>query len=184
MALSFNELSGSMSADGTANTSGAAASMLNAAAVYTIPANWWTVGKRLNIKASGRISNVNPTPGTARYDLRFGATIVWDSLAILLDTTRANTTVHWQLELELTCRAIGAAANLWGWGRWTSIALERASAAPPYGHPVAALPWNSTPAVGANFDSTASQTVDVFFTQTAATGTHTCHTYSVQLFNI
>jgi hypothetical protein len=41
------------------------------------------------------------------------------------------------------------------------------------------LPWNSAPAVGNNFDSTASQQVDIFFTQTVATGSLTVHQYEL-----
>lgn len=166
--------------DGVANTTGAAASALPAAARRTVPANYFDViGKQLLIKASGRISSVITTPGTARYDVRLGGTVVFDGLAILLDTVAAKTNVGWTLEILLTCRAIGTTGNLMGQGVWTSDALLGRPAGTPVGVLSAMLPWNSAPAVGGNFDTTVSQQVDLFFTQTAATGSMTLHQYSL-----
>lgn len=166
--------------DGTPNTAGTAASMLPAAAKFTLPENFFNViGKQLLIKASGRISSVITTPGTARYDVRFGATVVFDGLAILLDTVAAHATVGWYLEILLTCRAIGTSGNLWGQGLWTCEDILGVPATAPKGVLSAILPWNSTPAVGANFDTTASQQVDMFFANTVGTGSHTAHAYSL-----
>jgi len=39
------------------------------------------------------------------------------------------------------------------------------------------------PAVGAGFDTTAALSVDVFFTQTVATGSMTVHQYKVESLN-
>jgi hypothetical protein len=171
-------------ADGTANTSGVAASCIPAAAKYTLPANFFdSLGQQLRIKASGRISSLITTPGTARFDIRFGATIVFDSLAILLDSVAAHSNVGWTLDILLTVRAVGAAANLMGQGVWTCEDILGVPATAPKGVLSAILPWNSAPAVGSNFDSTASQAVDMFFTQTAATGSMTVHQYSLQSLN-
>lgn len=165
--------------DGAAITAAAATSMLPAAAKYTLPAGFFSVGKQLRIEASGRISSVITTPGTARYDVRFGATVVFDGLAIVLNAAAAATNVGWLLSIVLTCRAIGATANLIGQGTWTSYDIDGTPATPPKGSLSAVLPWNSTPAVGNNFDSTVSQQVDVFFTQTVATGSMTCHQFAL-----
>lgn len=166
--------------DGAALSAAAAASMLPAAAVYTLPPNFFNrIGKKLMIKATGRISSVITTPGTARYDVRFGATVVFDGLAALLETAAGYTNVGWELEIVLTCRAIGATGSLMGQGKWTSVNLLGVPATPPKPALTAMLPWNSAPAVGNTFDTTASQAVDVFFTQTVATGSMTCHQYSL-----
>jgi hypothetical protein len=154
-------------------------SMLPAAAKFPIPASWFQIGKKLKITAWGRISSVITTPGTARFDVRFGATVVWDSLAILLDTVAAHANMPWKLEIDLTCRAIGTAANLMGAGIWFSEDILGTPASSPKGALQAMLPWNSAPAVGANFDSTTAQIVDLFFTQTVATGSITCHQYEL-----
>lgn len=169
--------------DGTALTAAAAASALPAAAKYTLPTNFFAIGKQLLVKASGRISSVITTPGTARFDVRFGATVVWDGLAVLLDTVAAHANVGWTLEVLLTCRAIGATANLIGQGIWPCEDILGVPAAAPKGVLTAILPWNSAPAVGNNFDSTATQQVDLFFTQTAATGSMTLHQFALISLN-
>lgn len=170
--------------DGSALTAAAAASALPPAAKYTLPANFFSViGKQLLIKASGRISTVITTPGTVRYDVRFGSTVVFDSLAMIPDSSAAYTTVGWYFEALLTCRAIGTSANLMGQGIYVSTILAGQPATPPKGALTAILPWNSAPAVGTNFDSTVAQVVDFFFTQTVATGSMTLHQYSLIALN-
>jgi len=167
--------------DGTALTAAAAASCIPAAAKFGLPANFFKwVGQQLIIKASGRISNAVTTPGTARFDVRFGAggTVVADSLAINLNIV-AKTNVNWHLYLELTCRAIGAAANLHQAGWWASEAVIGSPLPTVGGSGLVTLPYNSAPVVGANFDSTAGQIVDLFFTQTVATGSLQLHQYEL-----
>lgn len=107
--------------DGAAVTAAAATTLLPAAAKFTLPPNFFgEIGKQLLVKASGRISSVITTPGTARFDVRLGGTVVFDGLAALLETAAGYTSVGWMLEILLTCRAIGAAANLMGQGTWVS----------------------------------------------------------------
>jgi len=174
------------STDGTTLTAAAAATCIPATARFTLPANYWTIGRQLKITASGRISSVITTPGTARFDIRMGAagnTVVFDSLAILLDTVAAHTTVGWYLEILMTCRAIGTAANFMGQGKWTCEDILGTPAAAPKGSLTAILPWNAAPAVGGNFDSTVTNIVDMFFTQTVATGSMTLHQYSAVACN-
>lgn len=140
---------------------------------FTIPANIWSQGKVLNIKMYGKISSVITTPGTARFDVRLGSTVVFDGLAVLLDTVAAHTNVSWRLEIDLTCYAIGTSANLMGHGVFYCENILGEAASMPKANGIAMLPWNSTPAVGSNFDSTAPQTLDSFFTQTVGTGSLT-----------
>lgn len=169
--------------DGSAVTAASATSLLPAAAVYTLPANWAQIGRRLQIKATGRISSVITTPGTARFDVRLGGTVVFDGLAVLLDSVAAHTNVGWVLEINLTCRAIGATGNFFGQGLWTCEDILGVPASAPKGVLSAMLPWNSAPAVGSNVNTTTSLTVDLFFTQTVATGSCTCHTYELTARN-
>lgn len=167
-------------ADGTAVTAAAATTLLPAAAKCTLPANFFDrVGKQLRVQATGRISSLITTPGTARFDIRFGGTVVFDGLAILLDTVAGHANVGWVLDILLTLRVIGSAANLMGQGVWTCEDILGVPATAPKGVLSAILPWNSAPAVGSNFDATATQQVDLFFTQTAATGSITLHQFSV-----
>lgn len=179
----WHETSLTQGIDGTALTAAAAATMLPASAKTLIlqPRDFY-IEKQFWLRATGRISSANPTPGTARFDLRFGATVVWDSLAILLDTAAAATTVGWILDVLLTVRAVGSSANMIGQGTWTATNVKGVGTM-PLGTLVAVLPWNSAPAVGSNFDSSATQAVDLFFTQTVATGSLTCHQASLTQMN-
>lgn len=185
MALGYHSTLVSSQVDGAAITAAAATSMIPAAAKFTLPANFFSnLGQMLKITAHGRISSVITTPGTARYDVRFGGTVVFDGLAILLDSVAAHTTKPWWLEIMLTCRALGTSGNLMGVGRWTCEDILGTPASMPKGVLSAILPWNTTPAVGGNFDTTISQQVDVFFTQTEATGTMTCHQYALESMTV
>jgi len=181
---SFFETLISAQVDGIANTAGTAASAIPASAKFTLPANTCQIGSVFKIEASGKMSSVITTPGTMRFDVRFGTPIVFDGLAVLLDTVAAHTAVGWWLEIMLTCRAIGAtaSANFIGHGKLTCEAVK-GSGTMPLGSMVAMLPWNSTPAVGTGFDSTISNVIDMFFTQTVATGSMTLQQYTLSLMN-
>lgn len=181
MALGYMETIVESQVDGAALVAAARASMIPAAAKFTIRPNYFDkIGKKMRMRATGRITSLITTPGTARYDIAFGAAIVFDGLAVLLDTVAAHTNVGWWLEIELTCRAIGTTGNVMGQGIWVCEDILGVPATAPKGVLTAILPWNSAPAVGANFDTTAQQTIDAGFTQTAATGSMTCHQYCVE----
>lgn len=184
MSIGYRKTLVSAQVDGTTLTAAAAATAIPASALYTIPADTFdAVGKILLIKASGRISSLITTPGTARFDVRLGGTVVFDSLAILLDTVAAHTTVGWTLELMLTLRAVGTSANFMGQGTWTCEDILGVPATAPKGVLSAILPWNSAPAVGSNFSAKTSQQLDLFFTQTVATGSLTVHQYMAELIS-
>lgn len=160
---------------GAARTVAAAATMLPAAAKRTLAPNYFdAIGQNLEIFASGKITSVITTPGTARYDIRLGGTVIFDGLAVLLDTVAGHTDVGWKLYILLTLQAIGAAATFMGYGEWTCEDLLGVPATAPKGVLSAVLPWNTAPVQGGTFDSTASQQLDGFFTQTVATGSMTC----------
>lgn len=165
--------------DGTALTAAAAATCLPAQARRTLAANLLDVtGKQLLVRASGRISCAVTTPGTARFDVRFGGTVVADTQAMNLNIV-AKASVNWYLEMLLTLRAVGAAANFILGGYWLSEAgignpLPTVGGSAPF-----TIPYNTAPVVGSNFDSTAAQQVDFFFTQTVATGSMTLHEFAL-----
>jgi len=175
--------------DGTALTAAAAASLLQGAsatrAKYTFPANFFEVHKAIRLCASGRISNVVTTPGTARFDVRLGGTVVFDSLAIPLNIV-AKTNVHWGLEVELFCQAAGdgTTATLFpGHCRFVSEAIVGSPLPSAGGSGEIILPYNTAPVVGAGFDSTTSKQLDLFFTQTVATGSVQLHTLIIEALN-
>lgn len=164
-----------------ANTT-AATSIIPAAAKYTLPTNWFQVGKKLRVTASGRVSNIVTTPGTLTLDVRFGSTVVFNGGAVSLNIV-AKTNVTWNLQMDLTCRAIGAStsANLIGTGYWLTESVVGAAA----GTTLAASLPATAPAVGTGFDSTASQAVDLFGTWSIANSgnTITLHQYSLEALN-
>jgi hypothetical protein len=173
-------------ADGPTLTTAAAASCIPVNSKITLPNNYWTPGKKWRVTATGRISSVITTPGTARFDIRIGAVVAFDSLAILLDSVVGHTNVGWILEIMLTCRGTpgtGTSTTLFGQGRWTCEDILGVPATAPKGVLSAILPWNSAPALGTGFDNTAANTVDMFFTQTAATGSLTVHDYQIEELN-
>lgn len=169
-------------ADGPALTAAAAASFVPTYIPTTLPAGYWQIGRMWRLTASGRISCVVTTPGTARFDLRLGGTVVADSLAISLNTV-AKTNVGWWLEALFTCRAVGSgtAANLmhqWVWLSEAGLNAAVPTTGPGPGGNV--LPFNAAPAVGSGFNSQSALTVDFFFTQTVATGSFTCHQFLLE----
>ena len=175
--------------DGTALTAAAAASLLQGAtasrALFTFPANFFEVNKKIKVRATGRISCVVTTPGTARFDIRLGGTVVWDSLAMNLNIV-AKTNVHWCLDVELFCQAVGSSttATLFpGRCSWESEAVIAAPLPTVGGSGEFLLPYNTAPVVGAGFTSVVSNQMDLFFTQTVATGSITLHTLDITSLN-
>lgn len=170
-------------ADGPTLTAAAAATCLPAAAQISLPANYFVLGKVVRIEAQGRISNVITTPGTARFDVRLGGIVVFDTGALNLNTA-AKTNVPWWLQILLTCRSAGPGVQttLMGFAMLQSEALVGAPANSAGGNASLVAPVGA-PVVGAGFDSTAAQALDLFFTQTVATGSLTLHTYKVESLN-
>lgn len=175
------------STDGPTLTAAARASCIPVANRIVLPNNYFYIGRKLLFKASGRISCVVTTPGTARFDICMGAagtTIVFDSLALNLNVV-AKVTVPWYLEIGLVCRAVGTGTGTTFFpfgGQFTSEAVV--------GSPLPAAGGNSgliipvgTPAVGAGMDNSAASIVDMFFTQTVATGSFTVHNYQIDSIN-
>lgn len=164
--------------DGPALTAAARATCLPGAAIFTFPANLLKIGDQLLIKASGRISCVVTTPGTARFDVSVGASIVADSQAMNLNTT-AQTNVPWELEYLLTVRSIGNGTNatIIGQGHFTSPAVVGSPAVSAGGSGTLVFPNSGAPAVGGGFDSTVANAINLNFTQTVATGSLTVHQY-------
>ena len=90
--------------DGPTLTAAAAASCVPTYVPTTLPAGYWQIGRIWRLRATGRISCVVTTPGTARFDLRLGGVVAFDTLAIPLNIV-AKTNVPWVLDVLMTCRA-------------------------------------------------------------------------------
>jgi hypothetical protein len=153
-----------VSADGTALTASVAeTSIISALHKYTLPANFCdTVGKKFRVTAFGRVSNVVTTPGTLTLRLKFGSIAVFTSGAMSINIV-AKTNVGWKLDLLCEVRSIGisTAATVFGQGTWASESVIGAGVPTATGCGVHVLPYNTAPVVGAGFDSTASQVLDL-----------------------
>lgn len=168
--------------DGPTLTAAAAASCLPTYAPTSLPAGYFQIGRQLRLRASGRISCVVTTPGTARFDLRIAAVTAFDTLAIPLNIV-AKTNVSWHLDVLLTCRSAGTgtSATLFGQGWWLSEAnINTALPATGPGPGGCLVPFNTAPVVGTGFDSTIANAFDFRFTQTAATGSMTMHQFVLE----
>ena len=172
--------------DGPTLTAAARASCIPTAERIVLPNMFFQIRRAIKFLLSGRISCVVTTPGTARYDICMGSagtTIVFDTGALNLNIV-AKTTVPWYLEVLLVCRAVGVTTTttFFPRGQFTSEAVILAPL-PAVGGNGSLLVPVGTPAVGAGMDNTAASALDVFFTQTVATGSMTVHNYQVDVLN-
>jgi hypothetical protein len=173
--------------DGPTLTAAARASCIPTANRVVLPNNFFYIGRAIKFVLTGRISCAATTPGTARYDICMGSagtTVVYDTLAMNLNTV-AKTAVSWLLEVLLVCRAVGSGTSttFFPRGQWTSEAVIGAPVQTVGGVGSFMTPLAGTPAVGAGMDNTAASALDVFFTQTVATGSMTVHNYQVDVLN-
>lgn len=173
--------------DGPTLTAAARASCIPVASRITLPNMYFYVGKIIKIMMSGRISCVVTTPGTARLDVCLGSagtTIVFDTGALNLNVV-AKTTVPWYFECKLVCRTVGngTGTTLFPMGAFFQSEAVVGSPLPSAGGNGGLLVPVGTPAVGAGFDNLAASALDVFFTQTVATGSFTVHNFQVDALN-
>jgi hypothetical protein len=169
--------------DGPVLTAAAAASCIPTASRIILPNNFFVANDMLKLTLAGRISCAVTTPGTARFDVRMGPSgtiVVFDTGALNLNVV-AKTNVPFWLEILLSCRAVGAgtASNFIGVGRFQSEAVV-GSPLPSAGGNGSLLAPVGAPAVGAGFDNTAANALDMFFTQTVGTGSMTVHQYMAE----
>jgi hypothetical protein len=172
--------------DGPTLTGAARASCIPTANRIVLPNNFFYIGRAIKVILNGRISCAVTTPGTARFDICMGSagtTVVFDTLALNLNIV-AKTTVPFTLEVLLVCRAVGTSTSttFFPRGQFTSEAVI-GSALPAVGSNGSLIVPVGTPAVGAGMDNTAASALDVFFTQTVATGSMTVHNYQVDVLN-
>jgi len=158
---------------------------------YTLPANALkTLGDQIRVEATGIISCVVTTPGTARFDLAMGTTLgtaIMDTGAMPLNVV-ARTNVPWVLRMMGTLTTNGTAAVLtWG-GSWLSeafvnTAIQSAAAGPGPGGTL--IPWSGTvtgaSTASAAFNATISNILDLNFTQTATTGSCTLQQMNISI---
>lgn len=175
--------------DGPTLTAAARASCVPAGAKIQFDPGFFLYNKAIRVRASGRISCVVTTPGTARLDLQLTSpvptsVIVFDSLAMNLNVV-AKTNVHWTLDVTLAAGLTTLAVQQLfpGPATWVSEAVVGSPLPTAGGSGVLTIPVATAPALGAAFDATVAQTLDLFFTQTVATGSFTLHEYGIEALN-
>lgn len=151
--------------DGTAVTGTGEGSLLPGVSKILLPSGYINrIGKRFQVRASGRISNIVTTPGTLTLRFKLGPTAniaAASSSAIQLNAV-AKTNVSWILEAFFTVRSIGSgtAATLFTNGTWTSESVV-GSPVPGSGGAGGAMWQASAPAVGTGFDSSVANQIDL-----------------------
>ena len=161
---SWNEVLVNSTTAGTAlNAFTTAVSILPTGDVFTLPANFFTVGKMLRVTAAGSISNIVTGPGTITFEFKLGSVIAFNTGAMQLSTT-AHTTKPFKLDILLTCRSIGSgtSATLIGQAVMQSQCVAATAVADDtYTHALLLAP-NTAPAVGTGFASTSALAADLY----------------------
>jgi hypothetical protein len=190
MAQGFWKTLVTLPAPGTALTAAARASLTQGTtatqARYTLPGNELKyVGDMIRVEATGIISCVVTTPGTARFDLSMGGTAIMDTQAMVLNIV-ARTNVPWYLTMLGTLTTVGTTAVLTWAGSWLSEAMiNTALQATGPGPGGTMVPYSGT-ATGAStasaaFNATISNLLDLNFTQTVTTGSITMQQMNISV---
>lgn len=155
----------------TARVSGAlfatyttAKSVIDPTGLWTMPANYLYVGRKIRVRVAGAISNIVTTPGTMNFQLKIGSVAAFDSGAIQLNAT-AHTTLPFFLDLSLVCQVVGSAttAKLLGVGTAEGIMFTRTAGQTDdaQGMQTILVP-QTNPVQGTGFDSTISNIIDLW----------------------
>lgn len=160
--------------------------LLPGAAKAIMRAHTMGIGKAFRVRAAGRMTNLNPTPGNITLDIEYGGTIIATSGAIPLLTSAGIGPKTWRLEWDLVVRAEGTAANVMHTGSFRSYSLNQGGGAPTaVGAPSVHIPYDAPPAVGGNFDGTVDGMFDLLaqWSVSSASNTITCEQYTLESLN-
>lgn len=143
------------------NTYTTAKTVIPAQSLFTLPANFFYVGRALRLTVAGAISNIVTTPGTLTLQIKLGSVIAFTTGAMQMSSTAHTLTPFW-FQLLLTCRAVGSgtSANLMGQGVLFTRAVNITAVADGTQTDSTILAPSTAPAVGTGFDSTAAQQLD------------------------
>ncbi len=135
---------------------------INPDALWTAPPNYFYVGQRLRVRASGSISNIVTTPGLINFQVKIGSVAAFDTGTMQMNAT-AHTTLPFWLDIEMTIRSVGSgsAATLIGQSIFTykGITFTAAQTDDAQDMPTLLAPATA-PAAGTGFDSTIANIVD------------------------
>ena len=164
-----------------------AKTVIPATSLITLPANYFDIGKALEIDVWGGIGTLVTTPGTITFQCMVGAVIAFTTGAIQLNAT-AHTNLPFNLRIKLICRAIGnsTSANLMGMAVATGVMFTNTAGQTDgaNSNTVKNVPATA-PAVGTGFDSTTANILDFFagFSISDAANTIRVESYTVSALN-
>jgi len=125
---------------------------LNGIGITNIPANFFTAGKKLSIRATG-VSSSPLTPGTLTIKIKGGSTVILSTGAKTSIVSSANK--QWAMLADITCRTVGSSGVFIGNGG--VLREDQATVIPVYwgmvNFPVETITLNTTTAIP--FDITA-----------------------------
>lgn len=148
------------------NTYTTAKSALNpSSGLGLIPANYLEIGSKFKFTFGGAVSNRVTGPDSMTFQIMVGAVIACSSGALNLVTT-ANTLAGFKGECFMQCTAIGNATNAKLEGIWDLKGASFGIAASLANSGIAVGP--SSPAGGTGFDSTISNSVDLWVGQSVS----------------
>lgn len=173
MSLGYRKFIVGAQGNGPTLTAAASAPCLPTNMNIPFPGGYWgLLGQMLMIELQGKISNVVTTPGTARFDVRLGGTVVFDGLAVPLNLVAKVDVAFW-LRIWLRLATVGPLASFHGWGKFESEAIVGSPLPSAGGSGGLHLPYNTVPLIGNTFDGGVSQALTMNFTQNVATGSMT-----------
>lgn len=164
-----------------------AKTVINPQALYTIPANYLYIGRKLRVTFKGGIGTLVTTPGTINFQVKIGSVAAFDSGAIQLNAT-AHTNIPFWAEIEMTVRAVGSGttANAMGLGQFSGrmFTITAGQTDDVQGIQTVLGPATAM-AVGTGFDSTIANIIDLWagFSISNAANTVQIQTYSVESLN-
>lgn len=159
---------------GSTLTSAAAASAIPPQAKYGMQANFIDyIGQVLEFQAFGKITLAATTPGTIRWDARFGGTVMCDTGAIAGITTAGVSNIPFSVYFYLKC---SVDSNVGVFTTYVEVKSAVLTTAPAGLFQTISVPGNTV-------DFTSALTVDFFFTQTVGTGSQTLTEYMLTSSN-
>ena len=190
MAQGFWQTLSTLQVAGTALTAATRASMTQGTGAtqtrYTLPGNALKyLGDQIRVTASGIISQAVTTPGTARFDVAIATAAIMDTGAIPLNILQ-QTNTPWWLDILGTVNATGTAGTLAWTGIWitpAALLVPVSGTGPGPGGNI--LPYSAT-ATGTSTTSAAinftiSNLLDLYWTQTVATGSITLQQLNISI---
>jgi hypothetical protein len=138
----------------------------------TLPANFFTVGKSIRIKANGYFSDV-AVPGNQTIKIKLGSTAVLSTGAVA--SPGSTTTAAWWVDAIITCRTTGSSGTVFGQG--TQSHMTSALTTP--------FTWQMRNTAATTIDTTAAQTIDLtqLWSTSDAGNTSTCSNIVVESYD-